>query len=127
LQRNRHKLKFFEKQDIDRWLKDHPELNAIYRFKEKIFELYRNTHYDRATASFNRLINELKMTDIPELKTLLQTLEKWRIEILNYFKRRYTNAMTEGFNRIASLVKNLGFGYRNENNYRLRFLTACAS
>ncbi len=127
LQKNRHRLHYHEKQDVDRWLENHPELNTIYRTKERLHELYRNTHYDRACASFNRIINELKMTTIPELQTLRITLEKWRTEILNYFKRRYTNAMTEGFNRIASLVKNLGFGYRNENNYRLRFLTACAS
>lgn len=126
LQKNRHRLNYFEKQDVDRWLKNYPEINMIYRFKEKLHELYRNTHYDRAVAGFNRLINELKMTDIPELQTFKTTLEKWRTEILNYFKKRITNAMTEGFNRIASLVKNLGFGYKNEKFYRLRFLTACA-
>lgn len=126
LQKNRHDLNYFERQDVDRWLSNYPELNLIYRFKEKLHQLYRNTHYDRACASFDRLINELKMCDLPELQTFKNTLEKWKTEILNYFVRRITNAMTEGFNRVASLVKNLGFGYKNENFYRLRFLTACA-
>lgn len=127
LQKNRKDLSYFDRQDVDRWLSNYPELNLIYRFKEKLHELYRNTHPERAKLSFDRLILELGMTDIPELKTLRRTLISWKEEILNYFERRITNAMTEGFNRIASLVKNLGFGYRNENNYRLRFLTACAS
>jgi transposase len=127
LQKNRKDLNYSEKQDVDRWLTNYPELNLIYRFKEKLHELYRNTHQDRARASFDRLILELEMSDIPELLTLRKTLLSWKEEILNYFKKRITNAMTEGFNRVASLVKNLGFGYRNEQNYRLRFLSACAA
>jgi transposase len=126
LQKNRKNLTYFEKQDVDRWLMQYPELNLIYRFKEKLYELYRNTHPQRARASFERLILELSMTDTPELVTLRKTLTSWKEEILNYFERRITNAMTEGFNRIASLVKNLGFGYRNEKNYRLRFLRLAA-
>jgi transposase len=127
LQKNRKDLDYFDRQNVDRWLSDYPELNLIYRFKEKLHELYRNTHYDRAVKSFDRLILELGMTDTPELLTLRKTLRSWREEILNYFKKRITNAMTEGFNRVASLEKNLGFGYRNEKNYRLRFLSACAT
>jgi len=126
LQKNRKDLSYYEKQDVDRWLVSYPELNLIYRFKEKLHELYRNTHQDRARAGLERLITELGMTDVPELKTLRKTLMSWKEEVLNYFKKRITNAMTEGFNRIASLVKNLGFGYRNDRNYRLRFLSACA-
>lgn len=127
LQKNRKKLSYYEKQDVDRFLTSYPELNLIYRFKEKLHEFYRNTHRDRARQSFERLILELGMTDIPELLTLRKTLMSWKEEILNYFEKRITNAMTEGFNRVASLVKNLGFGYRNEQNYRLRFLSACAA
>ncbi len=127
LQRNRKDLDYFEKQNVDRWLKSYPELNLIYRFKEKLHELYRNTHRERARSSMERLITELGTTNIPELLTLRKTLISWKEEILNYFEKRITNAMTEGFNRIASLVKNLGFGYRNEKNYRLRFLSACAA
>lgn len=126
LQKNRKDLSYYEKQDVDRWLADYPELNLIYRFKEKLHELYRNTHQERARAGLERLIAELGVSKIPELLTLRKTLLSWKTEILNYFKKRITNAMTEGFNRVASLVKNLGFGYRNDRNYRLRFLSACA-
>lgn len=127
LQKNRKDLNYYELQDVDRWLANYPELNLIYRFKEKLHELYRNTHPDRARRSIERLILELGVTDTPELLTLRKTLISWKEEILNYFEKRITNAMTEGFNRVASLVKNLGFGYRNERNYRLRFLSACAA
>ncbi|MCA9588397.1 MAG: transposase, partial [Myxococcales bacterium] len=43
-----------------------------------------------------------------------------------YFRTRATNAMTEGFNGKAKLVKRRAYGYRSFRNYRLRLLNACA-
>ncbi len=127
LQRNRHRLQFFEKQDVDRFLKLHPELDEVYRMKERLHELYRCKGLHRATINFENLIQRAQNSTIYELNQLAKTLQKWKTEILNYFITGYTNAMTEGFNRVASLVKNLGFGYKNADNYRLRYLSACAT
>lgn len=125
LQKNRPKLTYFERQDVDRWLADHPELNEVYRAKEKLHELYRTKGYDRARRSFDLLLQQLGGSQLPEIQTLRRTLRNWQQEILNYFRTGLTNAMTEGFNRVASLVKNRAFGYRNPDNYRLRYLSAC--
>ena len=62
---------------------------------------------------------------IPELKTLQYTFSRWKNEILNYFDSGLTNAMTEGFNSKAKLLKKMGYGYRNQNNFGLRLLNAC--
>jgi transposase len=125
LQKNRHRLNFFDKQEVDQWLEKYPELDEIYRAKERLHEFYRTKGFDRAVKSFDRMITMLEATQVTELKTLLRTLKRWKTEILNYFKTGLTNAMTEGFNRVASLVKNRAFGYKNPNNYRLRYLSAC--
>jgi transposase len=125
LQRNRSRLQYFERQDVDRFLSQHSELNEVYRFKERLHEVYRTKGYDRAKIGLERLIEQAKGSTIKEIRTLCRTLTAWKEEILNYFITGLTNAMTEGFNRIASLVKNRGFGYTNPNNYRLRYLSAC--
>jgi transposase len=125
LQKNRPSLNYFERQDVDHWLQNYPELNEIYRAKEKLHEFYRTKGYERAQKSFALLMRQLEQSSLPEIKTFVRTLKSWQQEILNYFKTGITNAMTEGFNRVASLVKNRGFGYRNPNNYRLRYLSAC--
>ncbi|MBI3555464.1 MAG: transposase [Deltaproteobacteria bacterium] len=52
-------------------------------------------------------------------------MTKWRVEILNYFLSRITNARTEGFNNKAKVVKRRAYGYRSFRNYRLKVLTAC--
>ena len=126
LLRNRKKLKPYERQALDSWLKLHPHIKEAYEWKEHFHNLYRMKGHRRAEARLEKLLIAMKFSIIPEIKRLQRTLERWKDEILNYFKCGLTNAMTEGFNRVASLVKNRAFGYRNQNNYRLRFLSACA-
>lgn len=126
LLRNRHKLKYHEKKALDLWLKDHTELNEIYFWKERLHLLYRTKGYERAKGVFTMFMDQMKLSILPEIIKLRKTLLRWSDEILNYFKVPITNAMTEGFNRVASLVKNRAFGYKSFRNYRLRFLNACA-
>jgi len=127
LQKNRHRLNYFERQDVDRFINKYPELAEVYRTKERLHEVYRCKGIARAKASLERLIEQAQKSTVTELNQLAKTLSKWKEEILNYFITGYTNAMTEGFNRVASLVKNRGFGYTNPNNYRLKYLSACAN
>ena len=126
LLRNRSKLKWYERNALDAWLKLHPNIKEAYEWKEHFHRFYRMKGFDRAHHRLEKLLIAMKFSIIPEIKRLQRTIERWKDEILNYFKCGLTNAMTEGFNRVASLVKNRAFGYRNQNNYRLRFLSACA-
>lgn len=126
LLRSRCRLDFFKKSTIERWLEPHDELKKIYWFKERINELYRIKGRRRAEIAFDRMMGQLKEnTHIPELKTLHYTFSRWRTEILNYFDTGMTNAMCEGFNSKAKLLKKMGYGYRNQNNFGLRLLNIC--
>lgn len=126
LLRSRHKLDFFKKSTIEKWLEPHDELKKIYSFKERLNELYRIRGRKRAEVAYDRMMEQLKeCSHIPELKTLHYTLSRWRTEILNYFDSGITNAMCEGFNGKAKLLKKMGYGYRNQNNFGLRLLNAC--
>jgi transposase len=126
LLRSAKSLDFGTRADIERARAHHAELAAIYRFKEKLHELYRCRGIDRATTNFDRLLRDLSdHRHIPELATLERTLRRWRTEILNYFSTGLTNARTEGFNNTAKLVKRRAYGYRNHENDRLRLLDTC--
>jgi transposase len=126
LLRSAKNLDFATRSQIDRSLKPHQELAHIYRFKERLHELYRCRGVAKATQSFNRLLQDLQShRQTPELATLARTLGRWREEILNYFWTGMTNARTEGFNTTAKLVKRRAYGYKNHEHYRLRLLDAC--
>ncbi|MFP5520769.1 MAG: ISL3 family transposase [Bdellovibrionia bacterium] len=126
LLRNRCNLKYYEKSALDLWLKDHPKIREAYEWKEHFHRFYRIKGYERACRRFEKLMIAMKFSLIPEIKRFQRTCERWKDEILNYFLNPITNAVTEGYNRVASLVKNRAFGYRNVDNYRLSFLNACA-
>lgn len=111
---------------MDKYLEQHPELNMIYRFKERLFEFYRTKGVVRAVKGFYRLVEQLKQTEHPALKKLAKTMEAWKKEILLYFATGLTNARTEAFNKTAKLVQRRACGYRSFKNYRLRTLNACS-
>lgn len=40
-------------------------------------------------------------SSLDEINKLRRTIMKWRVEMLNYFKTKLSNAKTEGYNRRA--------------------------
>jgi transposase len=127
LLRNGHALDFWQRLDVQRFLDRHPSLREVYLAKEALHRFYRTRGIDRASHALHALLARLANSDLPELRTLRRTLERWRTEVLAYFDTGLTNAITEGFNLKAKLVKRRAFGYRSFRNYRLRLLNACAS
>jgi len=125
LLKRRHKMLYYERDALDRWLLDHPELREIYLAKEAMFSFYRIKGSKRAANALTKITDTLAHSKIKELKKLRRTLMSWRREILAYFETRLTNARTEGFNNVAKLVQKRAYGYKSFENYRLRLLNAC--
>jgi transposase len=121
-----HKLDYFARLAVHRFLENYPELHELYQWKERLHGFYRIRGYDRAVAAFTAITDAMAQSALQEIKTLRRTLTKWREEILAYFKTGLTNARTEGFNNRAKVVKRMGYGYKSFRNYRLKVLTACA-
>ena len=104
LLRNGNDLQYFERSALAAWLSHHPELKEVYDFKEALSRFYRIRGYNKAALIFDALIAQMKLSKLPEIKTLRRTLEKWKNQILNYFKFRLTNARTEGYNNVAKVI-----------------------
>lgn len=122
---SRIKLDYFIRLDIDRYLKDHPSLNELYRWKEKMFEFYRIKGFRRAKKAMDGLIEKMKISSLEEIQKLSRTFQKWKNEILKYFENSYTNGFTERMNGTGKLVQRRAFGYKSFKNYRLRTLSTC--
>jgi transposase len=110
---------------VDFYLKQHGSLNELYRFKEKLHELYRTKGFDRAHRGYERLLEQMKTSPLEEVQRLRRTLVSWKNEVLNYFKTGYTNGLVEAFNNTGKLVQKQAYGYKSFKNYRLRLLSAC--
>lgn len=121
-----HKLEHWERKTIWNYLDQYPDMQELYRWKERLHKFYRMRGYNRAQLALKFMCDEMASSLIPEIKTLRRTLLKWREEILNYFRTGLTNGRTEGYNGLAKLVQKRAFGYKSFRNYRLRLLSACA-
>lgn len=125
LLKNRTKLEYFFRSDIDHYLKNFPDLDELYRFKERLYEFYRSKGMVNASRSYERLIRDMENSKLEQVHKIKMTLKRWRSEILLYFEKGWTNAFTEMTNRTAKLVQLRGCGYKSFKNYRLRVLSAC--
>jgi transposase len=121
------KLEFEQKVQIAGMinLKGNETLKEYYNFHQRLHQLYNTRGHVRAERKMDKLIELASKSNLKPIKTLSETLTKWKVEILNYFTTKLTNARTEGFNNLAKLVQRRAFGYKNFENYRLRLLYAC--
>jgi transposase len=63
--------------------------------------------------------------DIPEVRQLATTIDRWWPEIEAFIDTGHSNAKSEGINRVIKLVARAAFGFRNPANQRLR--TRCVT
>lgn len=126
LRRGREKLKPEERQALDAFLEQEPELHTAYHLKESFRDWY--TLEDRAEAEreLEAWCDEALASGLPEMVEVVETLRNWWEEILNYFTWRYTNGFTEGKNNRIKVLKRRAYGYRDFEHFRLRILTLAA-
>lgn len=101
------------------------DLLQAHSIKEQFLEFYNNDSFDDAKKWLSKFILYLQNCGIEEFKSFSVTLINWSETICNYFKYKYTNGCTEGFNNKIKVIKRNAFGFRNFNNYRNRILHIC--
>ncbi len=122
---NRERLHFQQKRGFMYVFDRHRELEAFYKVKEMIHELYSIRGHKRALKYLTQITDFIASLKMKGLRSLRKKLMDWRQEILNYFKRRVTNAKTEGFNRKAKLIQRQAYGFKKFENYRLKLIYLC--
>ena len=125
LLKNREDLDYFVRSDVDSYLKKYPELDELYRIKERLREVYRCRGFKKAKINLERLINQMTFSALEPVQRLRNTLIKWKMEVLNYFENKWTNGFTEAINGSAKALQRRARGYKNFVNYRLKTLNAC--
>ena len=126
LLKNRSRLKAYQKRAVTRFCKENPDVNEVYRFKERITNFYKIKGFNQASRILIKITDDMAHSKIREIQTLRRTLMKWRKEILRYFKTSLTNARIEGINRKCKLIQRSAYGLQSFENYRLRALYSCS-
>ena len=111
-----------EKNQLDKLLRDYPELRRAWLLKEDFRRWYRQADLQGARLELKAWQREVEVGGPAEYRGLLRTLEQWREQILNYFPYRVTNGYVEGSNNRTKAIQRQAYGYRNRGNLRLRIL-----
>ena len=126
LLKNRSRLESHQKRAVTRFCIENPNVNEVYRFKERIANFYKIKGFNQASRVLTKITDDMAKSKLQEIQTLRKTLMKWRDGILLYFKTGLTNARVEGFNRKCKLIQRKAYGFKSFKNYRLRALYSCS-
>ena len=124
-------LSLFQELNLRHYLKSKPGLEALYDFKNEIYNILMNRGVQKKQmrqiiTKYFEIIKNLKDSGFTPLISLAKTLESWQEEILRMLRFSRTNACTEGFHNKMERISRVAYGFRNFRNYRLRVLMQCA-
>jgi transposase len=96
-----------------------PLLAEMHQQKEAFRDIF-ETAKDWSEGTF-RLLDWLVDSETNFTKSV-GTIKRWLSEITGYFDHRTTSGAVEGINNRLKLIKRLGYGFRNFENFALRCL-----
>ena len=76
----------------------------------------------QAQLHFTQWYQEARRSQLEPIKKVALTLKEHLLGLLEYFKHRITNAVTEAFNASIQSLKASARGFRNFEHYRTRIL-----
>jgi len=131
MRRHRHRLSAEQQLRLAAYLAEHPVLETIYRFKQRLCYLLLKKHRTRKQCQqlvprFLRAVYQLRQAGLAQLVQLGQTLHSWSEEIVAMWRFTRNNGITEGFHNKMELINRQAYGFRNFQNYRLRVKVLCS-
>lgn len=112
-----------EKEKLDGIYRKCKMLKEYHQAKEefrKIFDKVNNREYAR--KRINEWVEKIHKDNLFLYSKFIETLERWKTQILNYFLSKTTNGFVEGLNNKIKLIKRIGFGFTNIEHFALRIL-----
>lgn len=121
LWKNQEELTEEQRENLEKILDQHPCLRIAYEFKEEIRQIYEKS---RTVNSAKRKFKKWSLLAGRLYQQSAKMIEGHLTGICNYFDNHTTNGMIEGINTKIKLIKRIGYGFANFDNFRLKLL-AC--
>ena len=88
-----------------------PLLKGTHKMAIKLTHIF-NTHYNRkmALTEITRWIESVESSSLTCFNGFIKTLEKYKVNILNYFKNRKNSGFVEGLNNKIKVLKRRCYG-----------------
>lgn len=95
-----------------------PLLKEVHKLAIKLTHIF-NTRHNRKTAltRINRWIKSVRNSKITCFNGFIKTLEKYKVNILNYFKNRKNSGFVEGLNNKIKVLKRRCYGLSKAESF----------
>ena len=100
-----------------------PDLARAWSLKEGLRAVYKRRRQEEAAVALDNWVRDAQASGLRPFKRAGATLQKWRQEILNYWRYPITNALVEGKHNRVKTLKRRAYGYRNDRSFLLRVLS----
>jgi len=100
-------------------------LSTAYLLKEDLRAVFRRLDPKIARAELRDWKRRARESNIPEVLAYVKMLDRRRFGILNFFKQRKTNGLSEGFNNVVKTIKKNAYGFHDWQYFRLKILRKC--
>ena len=102
-------------------------LNTAYILKEDLRVVFRRMNPRQARAELSEWKHRARESGIKEILDYIKMLNRRRFGILNFFKLRCTNGLSEGFNNVVKTIKKNAYGFHDWQYFRLKILRKCGN
>jgi len=111
LLKNKPNLSYNQKIHLAKVLAINYNLNLVYILKDDLNQLWVYDNKEEADTHLNSWIQKALAAQIPVLATYVETLERYRNGILNYYDFQITTAKVEGINNKIKVLKRKVYGF----------------
>lgn len=105
------------------------EINQpIYKamlLKESFLQLYSYSEIEEVKAYLRDWIGEALSSSLEVFKVLAKSFSEKMQYIINWFKKKISSAISEGFNNKIKRLKRMAYGYKNIEYFRLKIHQHC--
>lgn len=125
LLKNKKKLKEKEEKYLDKLYKINEPIYKAMLLKESFLQLYSYTDIEEAKEHLVNWINEAISSPLEAFKELAESFMTKIDYILNWFRKKVSSAISEGFNNKIKRLKRMAYGYKDIDYFRLKIHQHC--
>lgn len=114
-----------QSQHLDQLCEINKPIYKAMLLKESFLEVYTKNSIEEAEICLNEWIKEAGESSLDIFKDLSKSFTDKKQYILNWFKKRISSSISEGFNNKIKRLKRMAYGYKDVEYFKLKIHQHC--
>lgn len=125
LLKNKNRLSNKQSATLERLCQINQPIYKALLLKESFLQVYEYANEEMADKHIQEWIDQALMSGLKPFIELAWSVTEKKQYILNWYKKRISSAISEGFNNKIKRLKRMAYGYKDINYFRLKIHQHC--